>query len=190
MKKGFKIIVVVLLAFVAIILLFSKYKKHENLPYKAIAVSVEIQKTPADVFAYLGNSDNAKDWSSYVNHIQVLNGDEFEDGSPGSTRRCYKNEDQSGIVWDEDIIEVEENSRRQLSLYNAKGFPIFAEGLYTEQIYTPVGDSATILTFTLFYKSEPVLIELFKMHLVSYRVHSIFEKNLEKIKQIVENGKP
>jgi uncharacterized membrane protein len=188
MKKVFKIIGLIVVLMIVLLFVFSKYKKHADLPYKAIAVSIEIQQPPDSVFSYLGNSGNAKNWSSYVHHISILNGDSHKDGTVGSTRRCFKNEDESGIIWDEDITEVVSNKKRQLSIYNAKGFPMMTEGLYTEQIYTPIGDSATKLTFTLFYKEAPGFWSRVKTHLASFRVYSIYRKNLEKIKQIVESG--
>jgi uncharacterized protein YndB with AHSA1/START domain len=194
MKNKRKIILrtLLLLPFISVLAvwLFSNYKKHDDLPYKAIAASVEINASPEVVFEYMSHSEKAGEWSVFVHHITPLNADSFADGSVGVRRRCFCNKDETGVQWDEVITEVEPAKRRQLTVYNMKDFSMTANGLYTEQIYTPLdGGKRCKLTLTLFYKNhEPGLWELFKTHLASWRVESIFSGNLSNIKRNIERG--
>ncbi|HRO74719.1 MAG TPA: hypothetical protein PLP27_01055 [Crocinitomicaceae bacterium] len=157
--------------------------------YRSVRNSIEISKSATEIYNYLGNSNNASHWSVYVDHITTLNADKIPEGTVGSTRRCFKNQNEQGIVWDEDITETIPNVKRQLSIYNAKEFPIMADGLLTEQLYEPINDSITILTFTLFHKdANPTIWTVIKFHVAAYVVSSVFNRNLKNIKQYVENG--
>jgi hypothetical protein len=154
-------------------------------PYKnnVVQYTTIINAPAAKVFTYTGNANTAKNWSSYVNHITPLNPTVAQDGTIGSTRRCFKNADEQGIVWDEDVVVVQEILRRKLTIYNAKGFPIMANHLATEQLYHAIDSNKMQLTFTLFFDAENIsVIDKLKMHFASYRVKSIFEKNLANIK--------
>ncbi|MGL5891955.1 MAG: SRPBCC family protein [Bacteroidia bacterium] len=194
MKNKRKIILrtLLLLPFVAVlaIWLFSSYKSHNDLPYKAIASSVEINASPEVVFEYLGHSERAGEWSVFVHHITPFNTDSFADGVVGCRRRCFCNKDETGTIWDEVITEVEPGKRRQLTIYNMKGFAMTADGLYTEQRYTPLdGGKRCKLTLSLFYKNrEPGIWDLFKTHLSSWRAERIFGENLANIKRNIERG--
>ncbi len=77
--------------FVAITIAFSPYGYNKSFSYKVITQSIDINATPAKVFSFLGNSNNASKWSSFVDHITVLNIDSFADGNTGSRRRCFRN---------------------------------------------------------------------------------------------------
>jgi uncharacterized protein YndB with AHSA1/START domain len=192
MKNRRKLILRILLVlpFVAALAVwaFSRYKMHDNLPYKAIAASVEINASPEDVFAYLGHSEKAGEWSVFVHHITPLNSDSFADGIVGCKRRCFCNADEKGTQWDELITEVVPGKRRQLTIYNLVDFDMTANGLYTEQLYTPLdGCKRCRLTLSLFYKNaEPSVWELVKTHLSSWKAESIFARNLANIKRNIE----
>lgn len=84
--------------------------------------SIEIRDSVSNVFAYLGNSENAKIWSVYIDHIRLISG---EDGKTNCKRRCFKNNDENGIKWDEEIVEVVQNEKKILSIYNEKNFLFF-----------------------------------------------------------------
>ncbi|MCU0433013.1 MAG: SRPBCC family protein [Bacteroidia bacterium] len=192
MNKRRKIILrtLLILPFVAVLAvwLLSRYKTHDNLPYKTIAASVEINAPPDSVFAYLGHSEKAGEWSVFVHHISTLNSDSFADGTVGCRRRCFCREDETGTQWDELITEVVPGKRRQLSIYHLVDFEMTAEGLYTEQIYTPLdGGKRCRLTLSLFYKNgNPGVWDIFKTHLSSWKAESIFERNLANIKRNIE----
>ncbi|TAE70808.1 MAG: SRPBCC family protein [Bacteroidetes bacterium] len=191
LKSFFKIALGIIFLFVVSIILliiFSPYQNNKDTGYKCIALSIEISQPVEKVFAYLGNSKNASKWSVYVDHITTLNGDKIPDGGIGSTRRCFKEKNEKGIVWDEDIVEVIPNVKRRLSIYNAKGFPIIAEGILTEQLYKPLNDSTTHLTFTVFNKnSNPDFFTTIKTYFASYSISDIFKSNLKNIKKCLEN---
>lgn len=169
-----------------LLILFSPYKlDHEN--QGKIVVSVEINAPVQKVYSYLGNSDNAKNWSSYVDHINSLNSNEYPDGSVGAKRRCFKQKNEKGIYWDEEILENTPNQKRLLSCYNLNGFPLVADGLRTEQLYQKNGINRCKLSFTLFIDpGKSSFFSEFKMTFGAYVVAAIFRKNLQNIKQILE----
>ncbi len=187
-KKLLRALLILLLICPFAIWGLSPYKKHDNLPYKAVAATVEINASPEKVFAYLGNSANAGKWSVYVDHIIPLNNDSIADGLPGSRRRCFQEKDETGIRWDETITEVEPNKRRQLITYDLKNFPMTSDGLSTEQLYESLdGGRRCRLTFTLFYDTyQPSFWELIKMHLGAWKVKSVFEQNIANVKRNLE----
>ncbi len=147
-----------------------------------ILKSIEIMDSASTVFVYMGNSDNAKIWSVYVNHIRLISG---EDGKTNCKRRCFKNNDENGIQWDEEIVEVVPNEKRILSIYNGKNFPIFSENLSTEQLYINKG-AKTELCLILTLKGNQSFMEKFKFKLASFIVGNIFEGNLKNIKKEIE----
>lgn len=169
------------------------YKKYEGYNYKLILCSIEIN-TPVDcVYNYLGNSSNAHYWSAVVDHITPLNPDSFSDGMPGSRRRCFTNENETGKIWDEYIVLTEHNKRRQLTIYNPKKFKLWVDNLATEQRYETISANKTRLYFSLFFLyHEPTFSERIKMRLSARKINRVFKKNLQRIKQKVEekyNGK-
>jgi hypothetical protein len=188
-KKVFRILLAALVIIPLLLWVFSPYKSHTNIPYKAIAVWQDINASPERVFEYLGHSEHASDWSVFVDHINTLNADSFSDGTVGCRRRCFKDSDEKGLQWDETITVVEPQKRRQLNIYNMVGFSIKAEGLLTEQRYVPIdGGKKCRLVLTLFYKDSPGIWDLIKTHISAWRVHGIFEQNLANIKKEIESG--
>lgn len=169
---------------------FSPYGAHEKFDYKLVKVSIKIDASPVEVFTYLGNSDNAKEWSEFVDHITPLNPNERVDGEKGAIRRCFKNKEEDGEFWDEEILVVEKNKYRQLSCYNFQNFTMNADNLRTEQIYTELDKEATQLSFTLFFDpGKASFMDELKMYFAAYEIASIFEKNLQNIKYCVESQK-
>ena len=193
MKKKTKKILLGVLLFILLagtaMVLMSPYGDHEGFNYKIVFHTVEINAPVESVFAYLGNSSNASRWSSFVNHITPLNKDSFPDGQIGSRRRCFCNADESGKQWDESVIEIIPEEKRQLAIYGFKEFLISADNLATEQIYESMGKNQTRLTFTLFFKDgRPSVYDSFKMYTAGFEIQSIFRKNLQNIKRILEEG--
>lgn len=193
MEKIYKIIrwllyiFLVLAFFVAIIIAFSPYGSRKHFSYKAITQSIDINATPAKVFAFLGNSNNAARWSSFVDHITVLNIDSFVDGSMGSRRRCFRNKNEDGMQWDELVTNVSINKERELSIYNLQHFSMTAENLATQQLYVHTGDNRCRLTFTVFFKDDnQAILASVKLYIAAYKINFIFKKNLYNIKKIIE----
>ena len=167
-----------------IYVLLSPYQSQFGRNSWAIVESVEIEAPAEKLYAYLGNSANAADWSSYVIHIEPLNSDSFADGTKNSRRRCYYKKDENR-TWDEVIDTIAENRYRRLHIYNLQNFPMQSEHLLTEQIYITDG-VVTKLSLTLFLDPEASFTDYVKMQAAAYIVTSIFEANLQKIKNINE----
>ncbi|MGB0862905.1 MAG: SRPBCC family protein [Saprospiraceae bacterium] len=177
--------IIVIVAFLA-----SPFKTHKGFDYPLIKQTIIIDASVEEVFSYLGNSDNARDWSVFVDHIRAINGDEVLDGEVGSIRRCFVRANEKGILWDERITEVVLGKKRQLTVDNLENFPITAQNLATEQLYKRVNENQCELSFTLFYKNaEPTWGEYFKTTFAAYLIKSIFKKNMKNIKKIVESTK-
>lgn len=192
--KRFKKIVLIVLGLLILSLIgmifFSPYKKYENNKYRSVDFSIDINVPVDSVFTYLGNSNNAIDWSSYVDHITPLNSNEVQDGTVGSKRRCFKEANEKGIIWDEEIVEVIPNKKRRLTIYDLQGFPLQANGLQTEQIYSSLSENKMRLTFSVFFGDHnPSFMESLKMYYAAYVIHDIFKGNLINVKRIMENSK-
>ncbi len=187
-KIGFWLIAVLFTAIVVMVI-FSPFTKKGANDYRSVEYTVEINAPAETVFNYLGNSDNAANWSSYVDHISTLNSDFYKDGELGSIRRCFKNKNEEGILWDEEILAVTPNKNRVLSIYNMQGFASPISGLQTEQIYEAISANKTQLTFSLYFASHGASwFETLKMHLASYTIYKRFKDNLENVKQLVEHN--
>ena len=172
---------------IVVMVIFSPFTKKGTNDYRSVDYTVEINAPAETVFNYLGNSDNAADWSSYVDHISTLNAEQYKDGELGSIRRCYKNKNEEGILWDEEILAVTSNKKRVLSIYNMQGFASPINGLETEQIYEAISAHKTQLTFSLcFAMHEASWFETLKMYLASYTIYNRFKDNLENVKRLVE----
>jgi hypothetical protein len=171
------------------IIYFSPFGNHEGFNYKLVQHTVEINAPATAVFGFLGNSANASKWSVFVNHISPLNADIIPDGRVGSRRRCFTRADETGTQWDELITEVIPATKRQLTIYNMKGFTMSEHGLATEQLYESPAPDKTRLTFTVFYKDrKPGIIGNLKTYIAAYRIKSIFNENMNNIKKQVEEA--
>ena len=190
LKKITLITLLSLLILTCLMIALSPYGNKDGSECKLVIHTVKINASADSVFHFLGNSNNAKRWSVYVNHITPLNSDSVADGQPGSTRRCFQNANEQGIQWDELITVVEPGKRRQLTIYNMQNFSMQANNLATEQLYEAVDNNTCKLSFTLFYcNAEPTLFESLKTYFAAYIVKNIYQKNMENIKRIVETGK-
>lgn len=173
-----------------LLLCFSPYGSKEGFSYKLIKESVVVDVSVDSAFRFLGNSDNARRWSVYVDHISTLNSIRTPDGTPGSIRRCFCNKNEKGQRWDELITLVEPNKRRQLTTFNLIDFPMQANGLASEQRYRKISKNRCEITFTLFFANhDPGFWDEFKTYFGAYQVRSIFQQNLKNIKRILETGK-
>jgi len=191
MKKKFKIAILsifgLLLLSIVVIYFTSPYRFHKGFSYKLIKQTIEIGAPAEKVYQFLGNSGNAAKWSVFVHHISPLNVDSVPDAAVGARRRCFRNADEKGTQWDELITENVLNKKRQLTIYNLKGFPMTAKNLATEQLYESLGNDKCRLSFTVFFKdTKPTLWETIKTYLGSYKIKSVFKQNMINIKNIVE----
>lgn len=186
----FSIFFALLLTTCLIGFILSPYKSSEKYPYKVVEHNIIIN-TPIDsIFRMLGNSAFARQWSVFVHHIVPLNKAEISDGKPGSKRRCFAKENETGLTWDEEILIVEPNKRRRLSIYNMQGFESSSNDLLTEQLYEKIDSTTTRLTFT-FFRNEEIEMEWWKQLLIyyeAYNMKSVFEKNMTNIKYLAEEG--
>ena len=194
MKSKAKKIVLILLAAISlgllIMIITSPFGQQKGFTYKLVIHTTEINAPVDSVYNFLGNSYNAAKWSVFVNHISPLNNDKVQDGFIGCQRRCFKNEDEQGLQWDEEITVAEPNKRRQLTIFNLKDFSLSAEGLATEQIYESISNGKTRLSFTLFYlNGNPSVPDLLKTYFAAFEVKSIYERNMANIKKIIETGR-
>jgi len=189
--KSFIGIIAICMIFISSLIFFSPYGKNNNYAYKLVEHSVIINASAKKAFDYLGVSKNASDWSVFVSHISPLNEDKIVDGEPGSIRRCFVQKDEKGMQWDELIIEVQPNIKRQLLIYNFVEFPMTSEtAMATEQLYTVLDENTCKVTFTVFFKDDiPSYFETFKMYVAAYQIKDTFEDNMDNIKRIVENNK-
>ncbi len=146
---------------------------------------VMINKNCAGVFSYLGNSDNATDWSIYVSHIKPLNPELVEDGNVGSERRCFTGNQAKDFFWDEEILDVKDGTYRKLACYNYTHLGFNAPELLTEQIYTE-HEGGCRLSFTLTNRHRLSFTERLKMKLSGFYIKHIFKQNLANIKRLVE----
>jgi len=187
-RVSFSVITLFLLL-IALMVVFSPYGKGGLYENRFLHSSIKINATKKNAYEVMGNSNNARKWSVFVHHINTLNSDEITDGSVGSLRRCYQNENELGLKWDEQIIINEINKRRRLSIFNMVGFEMSAENLLTDQVYEDI-DGGCKLTFTLFFDStkEISLIDELKMYFAAYTAKDIFDKNLVNIKCLIEKG--
>ena len=156
----------------------------ERLPNGQLEISAETEVAASQqkAFLFMGNSRLAAEWSIYVDHISLLSG---TDGEAGCKRRCFQQADETGIHWDETILLVDPYNMRRLNIYNAKGFPIYNEGLITEQVFTPVQNGVKI-KLLLRLPGQAGLWEILKFYAGSYTVRSVFRGNLKNIKSGIE----
>lgn len=180
-KKISYTILFALIVFVVVVYFFSPAttNKHGELQ---IVQTITIADSVPNVFEYMGSSENAKIWSVYVDHINLLSG---EDGKVNCKRRCFKEADEKGIQWDEEILEIIPNEKRVLSIYNGKNFPIYSKNLITEQQYKETNGGCE-LSLILTLKGKQSFWENFKFKFASFVVKKVFKGNLTNIKNDIE----
>lgn len=165
----------------------SPFNLDEDTNEYSLENSILIQAPAEKIFTYLGNSANASTWSSFVDHITPLNPQQIPDGQLNSTRRCFRNADETGIQWDEDIVKWEANKLRELSIYNMKNFPVSTGDLRTRQHYETQPDGSVKLTFGLYKNADKTTwIDVIKMKYTGYIVAGIFRANISNIKREIE----
>ena len=174
-----------LIFIVAMLIYCSPYGQQGGIGRRVIVKSILIKTPIKNLYQYLGNSANARKWSVFVEKIIPINQDGKKDGELGSKRRCFGKDND--IVWDEEIVAIEEFKRRELSVFNAKGFMTMVDDLRTEQLYESVNADQTKLSLTLYFEKEQNCFDELKMYLAAYEIGKIFQLNLQNIKYYNES---
>jgi len=175
----------VLISCVYCSLAFTSYTYNDSFDDNIIQAETVINAPAYKVFNYLGQSSNAKIWSTYVENIQPINEHIISDGLMGSVRRCFGK--TKGVIWDERIIKVQAKKSRTLSIFNTQGFFMTAPHLITDQLYVAKGHQTKLILTLRFNKKGGDRFSRLKMFLASPIVHRIFENNLKNIKSENEN---
>ena len=154
---------------------------------KRSSYTVTINAPIEEVWTYASDSSKAVDWSVYFTHISALPG--IEDGKVGSLRRCFRRKDETGIMWDEEVIRIKPFEYREIRTFNIKGFPDrdFAQLEFkVHQRYRKIDENTTALTFAseLRQPFSPLIIA--KMLFTVSEGRRIFRLNLENIKAAIE----
>lgn len=142
MKNLIRVAGIILISLV-ILLIFSPYKHNKAISKKTIQYQLKIDVEKGKLFRYLGNSNHAKDWSDFVDHIDAINTEKVQDGQIGSIRRCFMNKNEKGLRWDESILEVIPGKSRTLNCFNLNGFLMQTDGILTQQIYKELPNGKT-----------------------------------------------
>lgn len=184
MKIIFKLIPISMIFLICLPLIFTGCKASEF-----IVIDAPIEK----VWNYASDSTQAKNWSIYFDHITPLPGRTgITDGQVGSTRRCYRRADETGMSWDEDVVELRPLEYRQIRTYHIQGYKEAKLNTFeykVEQIYEKWNDHQTKLTFQASVAKGFDLEALYYL-LRDYRAGSrILKLNLENIKSQIE-GRP
>lgn len=155
-----------------------------------VSESVVIEAPVEDVWEYVSDSENAREWSVYFHHIAPMEG--VEDGKPGAIRRCYRSLDkEEDVYWDEITLETIPHEYRRILAYNKQGFPEDHQHLeegehYVYQYYEEMGPEQTKLTFSTTILRPEGLFDRLKFWKFGQLAEETFDKNLENIKLAVE----
>lgn len=156
------------------------------------AESVVIEAPPAAVWAYVGDSLRAGEWSVYFDHIAPLPESPVPDGQPGALRRCYRRADETGIVWDEEVVTVVPGRYREIRTYALRHFrplmqPVASLTEYrVAQHYEALGPERTRLTFSTALARPDLAVARWAFRGFARDVTRVFRLNLENIKAAVE----
>ncbi len=155
---------------------------------KSVVINAPIEK----VWEYASDSTKAKDWSIYFDHIspmpQLSNG--IPDGQVGSVRRCFRRADETGMYWDEDVVEVRPPFYRQIKTYNTHGHheaKLNEIEYKVEQLYEKIDDQHTRLTFQAQVSKGMDLKAMYYMLRDFQEGTRILQFNLENIKARIES---
>ncbi len=153
-----------------------------------VVESITIAAPVEEVWNYLGDSGNARQWSVFFHHISPL---DSLDGKLGSKRRCFRMPDQTGLRWDETVIAVEPYRERRIHVHNLVGFALpraDRSEFETRQLYQSTEAGTTTLIFTARLREPQDLLTRFLFLLTQHETRRIFRLNLANIKAAVEQG--
>jgi hypothetical protein len=157
----------------------------------AISTTVRINAPVSVVWKYASDSTKANDWSIYFDHISPLPG--IPDGKIGALRRCFRNKDETGPYWDEVTTESVPETRRQITTYGLKNFPMnfvtSDQYVFVRQLYKAVDANTTEMTFQTRTSPSRTWMGRLAFWISKGETERIFLANLENIKANIE-GKP
>lgn len=155
---------------------------------KSVQHTVLVEASVEEVWNYLSDSEKAKDWSVFFDHIIPLPG--ISDGQPGSLRRCFKYENETGGRWDEMTIVALPLKKREIVTFNLQGFGykflLKNQYIFVRQLYRSIGPNQTLLTFQTMHGPLASLKTKVSFALSKKDVQEIFKKNLVNIKSNIE----
>lgn len=127
---------------IAISLIWQGWMSH------TVSIAAPIKKT----WDYGSDSTRAKEWSVYFDHITPIEGDgRPKDGTIGSFRICYRNEDESGPCWSETTEAATALEHREIRTFELENFPFGFVAKYSEfevhQDYISVDENSSKLRF-------------------------------------------
>jgi hypothetical protein len=149
--------------------------------------SIVINAPLDEVWSYVGNSDNAKEWSIYFSHIKPISG---PDGEVGGVRRCFRRSDETKNRWDEKTLELKPKTYRKIHTYALQGFPdsyFNRAEFHVHQRFVESSDKKSVsLTFgsELLKPLDPISLMRFLWH--SGEVSRVIGLNLANIKEAIE----
>jgi hypothetical protein len=156
---------------------------------KSVQHSLLIEASLDEVWNYMSDSEQAKHWSVFFDHITPLPG--IKDGQPGSLRRCFKYADEKGGRWDEMTIQTIPFKKREIVTFNLQGFGhqtlLKNQYIFVRQIYQSMGPNQTLLTFQTQRSRKANLKTRLSFGLSKSDVRDIFQKNLINIKANLEH---
>lgn len=156
---------------------------------KELMTSIVIAAPIEEVWKYVSDSANAKNWSVYFSHIRPLPAG-VPDGEPGSLRRCFRNPDEKGRMWDEMVVEVVPQKRRLIHSYEFRGYwpeaQIRGAGTLVVQGYEAIDSTRTRLSFQTALIPGLTAVQRTELKLAMPDVRKIFRRNLENIREAIE----
>ncbi len=154
----------------------------------AVTTTIKINAPVSVVWKYASDSTKANDWSIYFDHISPLPG--IPDGKIGALRRCFRNKDETGPYWDEVTTESVPETRRQITTYGLKNFPMnfLSDGQYVfvRQLYKAIDDKTTEMTFQARTSPSRTWMGRLAFWFSKGETSRIFLANLENIKANIE----
>ncbi|MEM7787271.1 MAG: SRPBCC family protein [Bacteroidota bacterium] len=156
------------------------------------AHAVEIAAPLDAVWAYVGDSGRAGEWSVYFDHISLLPESPVADGQVGALRRCYRRADETGVTWDEEVMALVPTLYREIRTYDLRGFRLGlqASASFSEyrvgQHYEALGPERTRLTFSTDLRRPDLGLARWVFGRTAPEVVRIFRLNLENIRAAVE----
>jgi Polyketide cyclase / dehydrase and lipid transport len=185
-RTGPLLTILLMWALFAAAFVYSPYKRQAGFAYPLVAHAMEIAAGADSVFAYLGDSRHAGQWSGFVDHITPLNADSVADGAPGSRRRCFCKRDETGRRWDETVLEAVPGKLRRFAIHDLVGFSAASDHLATDQMYETLPGGNCRLTFTFYFTvAHPSWQENFEMYLAAYAIRNIFARDMRNLKRIL-----
>jgi uncharacterized protein YndB with AHSA1/START domain len=155
---------------------------------KSVEESIVIEAPLQEVWKYLSDSQQAKNWSVFFHHISPLPG--ISDGQPGSLRRCFKYQDETGGRWDEMTIQTIPNKKREIVTFNLQAFGhhflLKNQYIFVRQLYQSLGTNQTLLTFQTQRSQKANIKTRISFGFSKSDVRDIFQKNLINIKSNLE----